>query len=71
MKKQTKKLVLAKETLRNLGSNDLVQVAGATVGPGGGNCNPAPSETCPPTGTGGDDTTSNHTIIIIRLSREC
>jgi hypothetical protein len=35
MKKQAKKLVLAKETLKNLGSNDLVRVAGATASPAG------------------------------------
>jgi hypothetical protein len=62
MKKQFRKLMLTKETLKDLGRNDLAQVAGATIGPAGGSCNPSAS--CPPTQ---GDTTSNHTIIIIQV----
>ncbi len=47
MKKKAKKLVLAKETLRNLGAKDLAQIAGG-VGPTDScsGCDPIHTETC-------------------------
>jgi hypothetical protein len=57
MEKKTKKLVLAKETLRSLGAKDLERIAGGsgdTQGTVGPNC-------------GG----TQHTIIIIQVSSRC